>query len=135
MILHGPRLKNQFFPLAISILLSFKSILSNEFFMALTKVCLNAYFKMANTVRPKWNLILCSKWDTFKSARKVIKILSPLVPWASNEMRSEASGKLQYVHVAQMVERLIKVSAHLFCKIEGYTQTLTVRPRFCSPLR
>ena len=77
MILHGPRLINQFFPLEISFLLSFKSILSNEFFMALTKVCLNAYFKMANTVRPKWNSILCSKWDTFKSARKVIKILSP----------------------------------------------------------
>ena len=54
MILHGPRLKNQFFPLELSILLSFKSILSNEFFMALTKVCLNAYFKMTTTVGPKW---------------------------------------------------------------------------------
>ena len=66
---------------------------------------------------------------------KLSKFCHPLVPLASNEMRSEASGKLQYVHVAQMVERLIKVSAHLFYKIEGYTQTLTTWPQFGSPLR
>ena len=59
---------------------------------------------------------------------KLSKFCHPLVPWASNEMRSEASGKLQYVPVAQMVERLTKVSAHLFYKIEGYTQTLTIWP-------
>ena len=66
---------------------------------------------------------------------KLSKFCHPLVPWAPNEMRSEASDKLQYVHVAQMVERLIKVSAHLFYMIEGYTQTLTTWPQFGSPLR
>ena len=65
---------------------------------------------------------------------KLSKFCHPLVPWAPNEMRSEASEKLQYVLVAQMVVRLTKVSAHLFDKIDGYTQTLTVRPGFCSPL-
>ena len=66
---------------------------------------------------------------------KLSKFCHLLVPWASNEMRSEASGKLQYVYVAQMVERLIKVLAHLFYNIEGYTQTLTTWPQFGSPLR
>ena len=66
---------------------------------------------------------------------KLSKFYHPLVPRVSNEMRSEASEQLQYVHVAQMVERLTKVSAHLFFKIEGYTQTLTIWPGFCSPLR
>ena len=66
---------------------------------------------------------------------KLSKFCHPLVPWASNEMRSEASEKLQYVLIAQMVVRLTKVSVHLFNKIEGYNQTLTVRPRFCSPMR
>ena len=56
---------------------------------------------------------------------KLSKSCHPLVPWTPNKMRSEASGKLQYVPVAQIVGRLIKVSAHLFYKIEGYTQTLT----------
>ena len=64
---------------------------------------------------------------------KLSKFCHPHVPWAPNEMRSEASG--QYVHVAQMVVRLTKVSAHLFFKIEGYTQILTIWPRFCNPLR
>ena len=66
---------------------------------------------------------------------KLSKFCHPLVPWAPNEMRSDGSGKLQYVLVAQMVLRLTKVSAHLFYKIEGYTQTLTVWPPFCIPLR
>ena len=66
---------------------------------------------------------------------KLSKFCHPLVTWASNEMRSEASGKLQYIHVAQMVERLSKVSDHLFYKIEGYTQTSTTWPQFGNPLR
>ena len=59
---------------------------------------------------------------------KLSKFFHPLVPWASNEMRSEASEKLQYVLVAQMVVSITKVSAHLFDKIDGYTQTLTIWP-------
>ena len=50
---------------------------------------------------------------------KLSKFCHPLVPQALNEMRSEASEKLQYVLVAQMVVRLTKVSAHLFYNIEG----------------
>ena len=94
--------------------------------MALTKVCLNAYFKMANTKGQNEIKFYVVNETLSRVLEKLSKFCHPLVLWAPNEMRSEASG--QYVHVAQMVVRLTKVSVHLFYKIEGYTQPLTVRP-------
>ena len=49
------------------------------------------------------------------------KFCHPLVQLGTHEMRLKASIKLQYILVAQRVDRTIKVPAHLFFNIEGHT--------------